>query len=235
MINVGSSIRVAGYARADTATAHTRTVMGGGGVHVDAPTPLMGGVTFGGVALTAPNTSPDVVTVAALLHEKHFESTNSGIVTALAGTPVCVSPNGYDGRSDPMHTIVLGLGAAPAAHTGEHAAAFTKCTEQKGTFVTVLVGPTTFRKGRAPTHVAVAIQNVATVITARSAFEALDNDVVVGSPLVLGVKEVDGRPGVHAVADLANCKFTVARYITPVTDSLAGRTRADLGAPLVQA
>ena len=122
-----------------------------------------GGMVAGLSSVSEPNTSPDTLTVCAVLSEDSFKHVG-GVLKAVGGqlfvpngTPVLVTKNKGSGartthKNEPLHVIEL---------LNDNKEVVDKCREAE-TFITVLVGDVTFVKNK-PVYLAVAIQNVATV------------------------------------------------------------------------
>ena len=171
MIDPASFVQNGKYPQVNAGAARGHTFFGG----VDGP-PLTsntgpsyrGGVVYGSVSLSEPNTSPDVITAAVRLPQHYFPNGTSELFVR-SGTPICVAPpkdsaKAHDRRAEPVHTGVLG----PIPRHGNHAASrdyIDDMLDMGDPFITVLVGSATFKK-REPSYVALAVQNVATVAIA---------------------------------------------------------------------
>jgi len=220
MQNPVSASSFPGYPAADSSAANNRTFWGGVVPSVGAPAPYRGGVTFGTLSLSEPNTSPDVITAAAVLHPAHFKD-GVNELNVPGGTPVCIAPDGFDSRGEPKHVLV----AAPfpsSADVSPSKDATGSYTLHPNAMCTVLVGPARFRRG-VVAYAALAVQNVATVVSHKKSAGR------VGDAMYISVRATEGTcPDVYA--DLRPGDVA-ARRIIPVTPWGVYGTRCDVGAP----
>ena len=110
-----------------------------------------------------PNTSPDVATIGGELPAVYFGGRSE--VSLPGGTILYLAPGRHDRHGECIHKVYPGaFPGGPAVADLEKDAGIASGIA-RASYVTVAVGPATFRKGKTA-HFAVAVQNVTAVSTA---------------------------------------------------------------------
>ena len=201
-----------------------------------------GGPTFGLNSLSEPNTSPDVITVAAKLWAGNKGSPGYNR-TALAkprtyiksGTPIAVcmtaDSNPMTREGEPLHDVYVlnsDFGMRFDKDGGKH---------QNLQFLTVTVGDFWFEPNRV-TYIAVAVQNVATVSIAPDQMR-LFQTVGLGDRFYLKTKmsttdtmlpfKMFRTAGKDTTADPALVRDHYVRVLTAVAPPIGNTIRCDMG------
>ena len=190
-----------------------------------------GNVVFGLNSVSEPNTSPDVITVSARLHDGDFPKSLDKYVLP-SGTPVAIVDNGNDRHGDATHTIYMLTQrsdcTAPllALNDGMR-------VQRKVPFITVSVGEATFvKRSRDPTYVAIAVQNVATVSLA-GVYEGTSNTerlrgVCLGDRLYLNLRAGSNPDQLPITTEQPrqNHVYRALRVVAPV---IGATVRCDFG------